>query len=265
MQFLHIPEQQKLPVLEKFKGEIVAVEVPQRKGDPLVITEDEEFKRVKFEKIPSLRPAFSKDGTVTAANASTINDGASALIIASEEAVKKYNLKPLAKIIAFADAAQEPQWFTTAPTLAAPKALKKAGMSLKDVDYFEVNEAFAVVTLAFNKVLDLDPQKGEYPWWCCFYGSSARGIWSSNRYNFKWSTPANRGQNRLCCNLQWGRRRIFYRAGKSIIFPINRAKVAQKGREVKPFFPFLLLTFIQCVKDRSILSVEHTCLKTILL
>ena len=142
----------------KFKGEIVPVEIPQRKGDPLIVSEDEEYKRVKFEKIPALRPAFTKDGTVTAANASTINDGASALVIASEEAVKKYNLKPVAKILSFADAAQEPQWFTTAPTLAAPKALKKAGLSLKDVDYYEVNEAFAVVTLAFNKMLDLDPE-----------------------------------------------------------------------------------------------------------
>ncbi len=143
-----------------FKAEIVEVEVPQRKADPLVITEDEEYKRVKFEKIPSLRAVFSKDGTVTAANASTINDGASALILASEEKVKELNLTPIAKIRGFADAAQEPEWFTTAPTLAAPKALKNAGLSsFNEVDFFEVNEAFAVVVLAFNKVLDIDPAK----------------------------------------------------------------------------------------------------------
>ncbi|MEM7367569.1 MAG: acetyl-CoA C-acyltransferase [Bacteroidota bacterium] len=142
-----------------FSGEIVSVDVPQRKGDPLTITEDEEYKKVKFEKIPNLRPVFTKDGTVTAANASTINDGASALILCSEEKVKELNLTPLARIVSFADAAQEPEWFTTAPTLAAPKALKQAGLTFNDVDYFEVNEAFSVVTLAFNKVLDLDPDK----------------------------------------------------------------------------------------------------------
>jgi len=112
-----------------FREEIVPVSVPQRKGDPVVVAEDEEYKKVRFDKIPNLRPAFNKDGTVTAANASTINDGASALILASEEAVAKYGLKPIAKILSFADAAQEPQWFTTAPTLAAPKALKRAGLS----------------------------------------------------------------------------------------------------------------------------------------
>lgn len=143
-----------------FKGEIVGVEVPQRKGDPLFITEDEEFKRVKFEKIPSLRAIFSKDGTVTAANASTINDGASAMILASEEKVKELGLTPVAKIRGFADAAQAPEWFTTAPTLAAPKALKNAGLSSFDeIDYFEVNEAFSVVVLAFNKVMGIDPGK----------------------------------------------------------------------------------------------------------
>lgn len=143
----------------KFKGEIVSVSVPQRRGEPLEIIEDEEYKKVRFEKIPSLRAAFSKDGTVTAANASTINDGASALVLASGKKVKELGLKPIAKILSFADAAQEPAWFTTAPTLAAPKALKLAGMSLNDVDYFEVNEAFSVVTLAFNKVLDVDREK----------------------------------------------------------------------------------------------------------
>lgn len=142
-----------------FKGEIVPVAIPQRKGDPLIMEEDEEYKRVKFEKIPNLRPVFTKDGTVTAANASTINDGASALVIASKKKVDELGLKPIAKILAFADAAQEPKWFTTAPTIAAPLALKKAGLNFSDVDYFEVNEAFSVVALAFNKVLDLDQSK----------------------------------------------------------------------------------------------------------
>ena len=142
-----------------FANEIVSVTVPQRKGEPLTIKEDEEYKNVKFEKIPQLRAAFSKDGTVTAANASTINDGASALILASTKAVKKYDLKPIAKILSFADAAQEPQWFTTAPTIAAPKALKLAKMNSNDVDFFEVNEAFSVVPLAFNKILDIDINK----------------------------------------------------------------------------------------------------------
>ncbi|MEM6766531.1 MAG: acetyl-CoA C-acyltransferase [Bacteroidota bacterium] len=143
----------------KFSGEIIPIAVPQRKGDPIVVAEDEEFKRVKFEKIPNLRPAFTKDGTVTAANASTINDGASSLILASEAAVKKYGLSPVARIVSFADAAHEPEWFTTAPTKAAPKALERAGLSLNEIDYFEVNEAFSVVTLAFNKMLELDPEK----------------------------------------------------------------------------------------------------------
>ncbi|MEO0470432.1 MAG: acetyl-CoA C-acyltransferase [Bacteroidota bacterium] len=142
-----------------FKDEIVAVPVPQRKGDPIMVIEDEEYKKVKFEKIPNLRAAFTKGGTVTAANASTINDGASALIIASEKAVKEYGLKPVAKILAFADAAQEPQWFTTAPTLATPIALKRAGLSLDDIDYFEVNEAFSVVALAYNQKLGLTEDK----------------------------------------------------------------------------------------------------------
>lgn len=143
----------------KFANEIVPVMVPQRKGDPLAVKEDEEYKRVKFEKVPSLRPAFSKDGTVTAANASTINDGAAALILASEEAVQRYGLVPVARIVSYADAAQEPEWFTTAPTKAAPKALERAGLSLQDIDYFEVNEAFSVVTLAFNQVMEVDPSK----------------------------------------------------------------------------------------------------------
>lgn len=143
----------------KFGNEIIPVSIPQRKGDPVVMSEDEEYKKVRFEKIPQLRPAFSKEGTVTAANASTINDGASALILASEDAVKRLGLTPLARIVSFADAAHEPEWFTTAPTIAAPKALKRAGLSMSDMDFLEVNEAFAVVTMAFNKVMEVDPNQ----------------------------------------------------------------------------------------------------------
>ncbi len=142
-----------------FAHEIVSVNVPQRKGDPLSITEDEEYKRVNFEKVPKLRPAFSKDGTVTAANASTINDGASALILVSKEKMEALGLKPVAKILSFADAAHEPEWFTTAPTKAAPLALKRAGLTKSDIDFFEVNEAFSVVTMAFNQVMDLNEDK----------------------------------------------------------------------------------------------------------
>lgn len=138
-----------------FKSEIVPVSIPQKKGNPLQITEDEEYKKVMFDKIPGLRPAFTPDGTVTAANASTINDGAAALILASAEAVKKYGLTPIAKIRGFADAEQAPEWFTTSPTLAAPKALKMAGVGKSDIDFFEVNEAFAVVVQAFEQVLDV--------------------------------------------------------------------------------------------------------------
>ncbi len=139
----------------KFKHEIIPVVVPQRRGEPIIITEDEEFKNVKMEKIPALRPAFSKDGTVTAANASTINDGAAALVLMSAEKAKELNLKPLATIKGYADAAQAPEWFTTAPAKALPKALDKAGVSINDVDYFEFNEAFAVVGLANMKLLGL--------------------------------------------------------------------------------------------------------------
>ncbi len=133
----------------QFRDEIIPVSIPQRKGEPILVTEDEEYKKVKFDKIPSLRPAFNKEGTVTAANASTLNDGASAMLLASKEAVEKYGLKPIAKILSYADAAHEPMMFTTAPTKAAPKALKRAGIEMGDVDYFEVNEAFAVVPMAF--------------------------------------------------------------------------------------------------------------------
>jgi len=143
----------------KFNNEIVAVAVPQRKGDPIIVSEDEEYKNVFLDKIPSLRPAFDKDGTITAANASTLNDGASALVLASEEAVAKYGLKPIAKIVSYADAAQAPEWFTTAPSLAIPKALTKANMTVADVDFWELNEAFAVVGIANTKILGLDPAK----------------------------------------------------------------------------------------------------------
>ncbi len=139
----------------KFTNEIVGVEVPQRRGEPILVMEDEEFKNVKMEKIPALRPAFSKDGTVTAANASTINDGAAALVLMSEDKAKELNLQPLATIKSYADAAQEPEWFTTAPAKALPKALNRAGIGIEDVDYFEFNEAFAVVGLANMKLLGL--------------------------------------------------------------------------------------------------------------
>ena len=143
----------------KFNDEIVAVSVPQRKGDPIVIKEDEEYKNVFLDKIPGLRPAFDKDGTITAANASTINDGASALILASKEAVDKYGLKPIAKILSYADAAQAPEWFTTAPSLAIPKALEKANLKISDIDFWELNQAFSVVGIANTKILGLDPSK----------------------------------------------------------------------------------------------------------
>ncbi len=136
-----------------FKSEIVPVSIPQKKGDPIQIVEDEEFKKVMFDKIAGLRPAFSPDGTVTAANASTINDGAAALILASAAAVKRLGLTPIAKIRGFADAEQAPEWFTTTPTIAAPKALKMAGVTKDEIDFFEINEAFSVVTMAFEQVM----------------------------------------------------------------------------------------------------------------
>lgn len=143
----------------KFADEIVPVAVPQRKGDPIVIEEDEEYKNVRIDKIPGLKPVFSKEGTVTAANASTLNDGASAIILASKEAVEKNNLKPIAKIVSFADAAQAPEWFTTAPSKALPLALSKAGLNNEDIDFWELNEAFSVVGLANIKLLKIDPAK----------------------------------------------------------------------------------------------------------
>lgn len=140
-------------------SEIVPVEIPQKKGDPLRILDDEEYRKVVFDKIPGLRPAFTPDGTVTAANASTINDGATALILASETAVKRLGLKPIAVIRGFADAEQAPEWFTTSPTVAAPKALKMAGLNAQDISYFEVNEAFSVVALAFEKIMEVSHEK----------------------------------------------------------------------------------------------------------
>lgn len=139
----------------KFDNEVVPIEVPQRKGDPIIIDKDEEFTNVFIDKIPNLRPVFTKDGTVTAANASTINDGAAALVLMSLEKAQSLGLKPLASIEAFADAAQQPEWFTTSPAKALPKALHKAGLSIKDIDFFEFNEAFAVVGLANMKILGL--------------------------------------------------------------------------------------------------------------
>jgi len=143
----------------KFDSEIVPVAVPQRKGDPIMVNKDEEYTNVKLDKIPSLNPAFTKDGTVTAANASTINDGAAAVILMSEERAIAMGLKPLAYIKSYADAAQEPKWFTTAPAKALPKALNKAGLSVDEVDYFEFNEAFSVVGLANAKILGIDNAK----------------------------------------------------------------------------------------------------------
>lgn len=143
----------------KFNDEVVPVSVPQRKGDPIVVSEDEEYKNVFLDKIPGLRPAFDKDGTITAANASTLNDGASALILASKEAVDKYGLKPIAKIVSYGDAAQEPEWFTTTPSKAIPVALKKANLTAGQIDFWELNEAFAVVGIANTRILGLDPAK----------------------------------------------------------------------------------------------------------
>ena len=144
----------------KFAEEVVPVEIPQRKGDPVIFSEDEEYKAVNFEKIGSLSTVFQKEnGTVTAANASTLNDGASALVLMSKEKMEELGLKPLAKIISYADAAQEPVWFTTAPSKALPIALRKAGLEIADIDFFEFNEAFSVVGLANNKILGLDSSK----------------------------------------------------------------------------------------------------------
>ena len=142
-----------------FKNEIVHVNVPQRKGDDIVITEDEEYKNVKLEKLPKLKPVFSPNGTVTAANASSLNDGASAVILMSTEKANELNLKPLAKIISYADASQDPKWFTTSPAKAVHKALKKSNLNTQDIDYWELNEAFSIVGIVNTKLLKLDPNK----------------------------------------------------------------------------------------------------------
>lgn len=143
----------------KFREEVVPVEVPQRKGDPVIVDEDEEYKRIKLDKVSKLRPAFSQDGTTTAANASTINDGAAAVVLMSREKAEELSLKPLAVIKSYADAAQEPKWFTTTPAKAIEKALKKAGLTKGDIDYFELNEAFSVVGLANIKLLGIEESK----------------------------------------------------------------------------------------------------------
>jgi len=142
-----------------FKEEIIPVEIPQRKSAPLLMEEDEEFKNVNFDKIPNLKPVFDKEGTVTAANASSINDGASALVLMSKDKADKLGVKPIAKIRGFADAEQDPIWFTTSPSLAIPKAMKNAGVEKSDVDFFEINEAFSAVAIANNIKLNLDPNQ----------------------------------------------------------------------------------------------------------
>ena len=142
-----------------FNEEIVPLEVPQRRGDAIIVNKDEEYTAVKLEKIPALRPVFDKEGTVTAANASTLNDGASALVLMSKEKVEALGLKAIAKVVSYADAAHDAEWFTTAPSLAVPKALKKASLSTTDVDYWELNQAFSVVGIANTKALGLDPAK----------------------------------------------------------------------------------------------------------
>ncbi len=142
-----------------FDNEVIPVEIPQRKGDPVIFAKDEDPYNVKFEKIPALNPAFQKDGTVTAANASTMNDGAAALVLMSKEKADELGLKPIAKILAYADAEQAPEWFTTTPSLAVPKAVAKAGLKMEDIAYWELNEAFAVVGIENSKRLKLDPAK----------------------------------------------------------------------------------------------------------
>lgn len=143
----------------KFKDEVVPVEVKDRRGNVTLFAEDEEYKNVNFDKIPGLKPVFTKDGSVTAANASTINDGASALLLMSAEKARELGVKPLAKIRGFADAAQDPMWFTTTPSIAIPKAMKHAGVNKNDVHFYEINEAFSAVAIANNMKLGLDPQK----------------------------------------------------------------------------------------------------------
>jgi acetyl-CoA C-acetyltransferase len=143
----------------KFKNEIVPVSIPQRKGDPIVVSEDEEYRNIKFDKVPTLAPVFEKEGTVTAANASTLNDGAVALVLMSASKAAELGLKPLAKILGFADAQQAPEFFTTAPAKAIPLAIANAGLNPSDIDYYEINEAFSVVALANNQILGLDANR----------------------------------------------------------------------------------------------------------
>jgi acetyl-CoA C-acetyltransferase len=143
----------------KFDEEIVPVEIPQKKGDPLIFTKDEEPYKVKFDKVAGLKGAFQKDGTVTAANASTMNDGAAALVLVSKEKAAALGLKPIAKIVSYADASQEPVWFTTAPAVAVPKAVAKAGLKMEDIEYWELNEAFSVVGIENSRRMKLDPSK----------------------------------------------------------------------------------------------------------
>jgi acetyl-CoA C-acetyltransferase len=144
---------------DAFKNEIIPVEVPQRGKDPVVVSEDEDYTKVKFDKIPSLRPVFKKDGTVTAANASSINDGASCVVLMSAEKANELGIKPLASIVSFADAQQAPEWFTTSPSKALPKAISKAGLTPEQIDFYEINEAFSVVAIANNRELNLDTAK----------------------------------------------------------------------------------------------------------
>ena len=155
---------------------MVPVAVPQRRGDDVIVDTDEDFSKVRHDKVPALRPVFKKDGTITAANASNINDGACAMVIMSADKAAEMGLKPLAKITGYADAAHEPEWFTTAPAKALPKALAKAGIDQNEVDYFEFNEAFSVVGLANMKILGLDATKGEYKWGRSEFGPSIRRL-----------------------------------------------------------------------------------------
>jgi len=143
----------------KFRNEIVNVTIPQRKGDPIVVSEDEEFKNIKFDKVAGLNPVFEKEGTITAANASTLNDGASALVLMSAKKAAEMGIKPIAKIVGFADAQQAPEYFTTSPAKAIPKAIENAGLKKDDISFYEINEAFSVVALANNKLLDIDSSK----------------------------------------------------------------------------------------------------------
>jgi acetyl-CoA C-acetyltransferase len=143
----------------KFKDEVVPVDIPSRKGEAIKFEKDEEPWNVKFDKIPGLKPAFGKEGTVTAANASTMNDGAAALVLMSKEKANELGVKPIAKIVSYADAEQAPEKFTTTPSLAVPKAVKKAGLKMNDIDFYELNEAFSVVGIANIKLMKLDPVK----------------------------------------------------------------------------------------------------------